>query len=101
MVKRFKCEKCGNEVLDIVKDENGVDLCWNCVRNIDETDFVDFDIELGKLMFRASSVQKMGNRYMLEIPKGSSAEMKILKMGEHIRTGYWKVFAVSYAHGEE
>lgn len=99
MVKKYKCSVCGKEVVDIIKDENGVYFCWNCLDNVDESDFVDFNIELGKLMFKASSIQKMGNRWIIEIPKKSSAEMKIERMDEAMRRHHWKIFAKSVYGG--
>lgn len=66
-------------------------VCFNCFGNITEDDFKSFKVDLENLFFTASSIQKMGGRYIIEIPKKSSAEIKIKHMPEKVRKGNWTV----------
>ncbi|KKL53945.1 hypothetical protein LCGC14_2270410 [marine sediment metagenome] len=86
MVKYFECSKCGNKAVDMpIKEPNVV--CWNCMDNVSLEDFDKVDLE--NLFFEASSIQKMGERFLLEIPQ--SLKNNIELMSKKLRTGRWIV----------
>ena len=90
MVKHYECSKCHNKMIVVAQKEPNV-ICFNCFGTITEDDFKGFKVDLENLFFTASSIQKMGTRYIIEIPKKSSAEIKIKHMGERVRKGPWTV----------
>ena len=85
-----KCSKCGNErIISHKVDTKGKVLCLNCVIDFEASDFKKVD--LGLFFFEASSIQKMGHRYILEIPIAMTGQVRA--MTPELRKGKWKVQA--------
>ena len=68
MVKYQECSKCHRKMITVAQKVPEV-ICYNCFGNITEDDFKGFKVDLKELFFTASSIQKMGTRYIIEIPK--------------------------------
>ena len=85
MVKYYECSKCGNKVLMIAQKDPII--CHNCNVDLDVSDFGK--IVLSNLFFEASSIQKMGDRWFIEIPSGLHANIRAMPVD--LRTSKWKV----------
>ncbi|KKN20196.1 hypothetical protein LCGC14_0938220 [marine sediment metagenome] len=96
MGKLYKiCSVCGNDKIINYKTDNGKIICLNCVDNVDATEFKPVDLK--NLFFEAGAIQKMGHRFIIEIPQ--KIVIKVLAMGKGLRKGGWKVQAQSLYKG--